>query len=154
VLTTHLAKEHAWCFFEIMKWNDFFAANRPYIFVTYFRLRLFWSVPGMILSRKCACLWLTYSCYMIILVLYPACNHTNKQMRKICPILSHCVVVLFWSTGIMGCMLFLSWESFAHALGSVESWRLQVPSINRLGKTKAACFSCKLCFIKTISILR
>ena len=66
------------------------------------------------------------------------------------PTLHRCVVIFFWSTGIMNCMLIWFTKSFAHTLNGVGG----VTSLNaidgQLWIHEAAFSACKLCFLKTL----
>ena len=75
------------------------------------------------------------------------------------PVLHHCGVIFFWSSGIMECtcMLFMDhgvyvvyiWKwSSAHALGAVSGVFHSLLLMNSFNKTEAAVFSCRLCFLK------
>jgi len=71
------------------------------------------------------------------------------------PVLHLFVVICFWSSGIMDCML-LTFENSAHALvvwcGSVV-WHLSLPRMKSFNNTQAAVFPCMLCFIKAFAFL-
>ena len=63
-------------------------------------------------------------------MLFSACLAAVKSR----PLLHHCVVILFWSSGIM------EWH---------HSWLL----MNSFNKTEAAVFSCRLCFLRAFHFI-
>ena len=58
------------------------------------------------------------------------------------PVLNHCVVIFFWSLGIMACML-LTFEERVPLMryGASVEWHLSLPLMNSFNKTEAAFFS-------------
>ena len=65
------------------------------------------------------------------------------------PELHHCVVISFWSSEIMECMLFafvLKIEFRLCARGASVVWHLLLPLMNSFNKTEIAIFHCRLCF--------
>ena len=66
------------------------------------------------------------------------------------PVLHHCVVIFFWSSGIMdcACMLF-SFENGVPLMrqGASVVQHHSILLMNSFNKTEAAVFSCKLCFL-------
>jgi len=67
------------------------------------------------------------------------------------PVLHHCVVIFFWSSGIMECtcMLF-TFENGVPLMryGASAVWHQSLPLMNSFNKTGAAVFSCRLCFLR------
>ena len=65
------------------------------------------------------------------------------------PVLHHCVVIFFWSSGIMECtcMLF-TFENGVLLMrwGASVVWDHSLLLMNSFNKTEAAVFSCRLCF--------
>ena len=66
------------------------------------------------------------------------------------PVLHHCVVTFFRSSGIIDCMFVYIWKwSSAYRLGASVVWHLSLPLMNSFIKTEAAVFSFRACFPKT-----
>ena len=77
-------------------------------------------------------------------------GHKCCSMLNCRPVLHHCVVIFFWSSGIMECtcMLF-TFENGGVLLmrqGASVVWHHSLPLMNSFNKTEAAVFSCRLCF--------
>ena len=72
------------------------------------------------------------------------------------PVLHHCVVIFFWSSGIMECtcMLF-TFENGVPLMrqGASVVWHHSLPLMNSFNKTEAAVFSCLLCFPRTFPFI-
>ena len=68
----------------------------------------------------------------------------------------HCVVIFFWSSGIMECtcMLF-TFENGVLLMrkGASVVWHYSLPLMNSFNKTEAAVFSCRLCFLRAFPII-
>jgi len=64
-----------------------------------------------------------------------------EQFRPLLPLLHHCVVVFFWSSGITDSMLF-TFENRVPLmrLGASVVWHLSFPLIDSFNKTEAAFF--------------
>ena len=64
-------------------------------------------------------------------------------------VLHHCVVIFFWSSGIIDCMFVFIWKwSSGYALGASVVWHLSFPLTNSFNKTEAAVFAFRPCFLR------
>jgi len=72
------------------------------------------------------------------------------------PVLYHCVVIFFWSSGIMEwtCMLF-TFENGVPLMrkGASVVWHQSLPLMYSFDKTEAAFFSCRLCFLRAFPFI-
>jgi len=68
-----------------------------------------------------------------------------------CPVLHHCVVIFFWSSGTMECtcMLFTFKKKKVPLMryGSSVVWHHSLLLMNSFNKTEDAVFSCRLCLL-------
>ena len=85
--------------------------------------------------------------------IYTVCQISNACVAavKSRPVLHHCVVIFFWSSGIMECtcMLF-TFENGVPLMRQGASVVLHhsLLLMNSFNKTEAAVFSCRLCFLR------
>ena len=104
------------------------------------------------IDRLPACIfnvfWLPFLQFNI--TYYSACVAAVKCR----PVLHHCVVIFFWSSGIIDCMFVYIWKwSSAHALGASVVWHHSLPLMNSFNKTEAAVFSCRLCLLRAFPFI-
>ena len=72
------------------------------------------------------------------------------------PVLHHCVVIFFWSLGIMDYILFTFKNRIPLMLGSVRfklEWHLSFPLMNCFNKIEAAIFPCRFCFLRAFPFI-
>ena len=83
-------------------------------------------------------------------MMFSACDGGCK-MR---PIPHHCVLIFFWSSGIMDGMLF-TFENRVPLMrqGASMVWHLSLPLMNSFNKTEAAVFPYRLCFLRVFSFI-
>ena len=79
------------------------------------------------------------------LTYYTACVAAVKSR----PVLHHCVVILFWSSGIMECMIY-TFQNRVPLMrqGASVVWHISLPLMNSFNKTEAAVFTFRLCFLR------
>ena len=82
---------------------------------------------------------------------------TTSNVRHAGPYeLHHCVVIFFWSSGIMECtcMLF-TFENRVPLMrqGASVVWHHSLLQMNGFNKTEAAVFSCRLCFLRAFPFI-
>jgi len=72
-------------------------------------------------------------------------------MNSFRPVLHHCVVIFFWSSGIMECTRVLfTFENGVPLMrkGASVVWHHSLLLMYSFNKTEAAVFSCRLCFMR------
>jgi len=111
--------------------------------------------PRLLFSRAGYASWglsLLLVWYYLLQLLFSACVAAVKRL----PVLHHCVVIIFWSSGIMECtcMLF-TFENGVLLMrkGASVVWHHSLPLMNSFTKTKAAVFSCRLCFLRAFPFI-
>ena len=69
-------------------------------------------------------------------------------------LIHHCVVIFFWSSGIIECMLY-TFEKRVLLMrkGASVVWLLSLPRMNSFNKTEAAIFPCRLNFLKVFPFI-
>ena len=68
------------------------------------------------------------------------------------PVLHHCAVMFFWSSGIMECVLFTFQNGVPlMRLGASVVWNLLLP-LNNINKTEAALFSIQAMLSRDFSV--
>ena len=85
--------------------------------------------------------------YYLLQLVFSAC----VAVVNIRPVLHHCVVIFFWSSGIMECTCILfTFENGVPLMrqGASVVWHNSILLMNSFNKTKAAVFSCRLCFLR------
>ena len=87
-----------------------------------------------------ACIWLGDPIFFSLLY-----SSDVKHLKH------HCVVIFFWSSGIIDCMFVYIWKwSSAHALGASVVLHLSLPLINSFNKTEVPVFSFRPCLRATL----
>ena len=80
----------------------------------------------------------------------------NLAILQIVTVLHNCVVIFFWSSGIMECtcMLF-TFENGVPLLryGASVVWHHSLLLMNCFNKTEAAVYSCRLCFLRAFPFI-
>jgi len=96
--------------------------------------------------------WTCTTCYYLLQLVFSACAAAVKGR----PVLHHCVVIFFWSSGSMECtcMLF-TFENGVLLMryGASLVWHHSLLLMNSFNKTEAAVFSCRLCFLRTFPFI-
>jgi len=80
----------------------------------------------------------------------------KKVNLKSRPVLHHCVVIFFWSSGIMDCTcMLLTFENGVLLMryGASVVWHHSLLLMNSFNKTEAAVFSCRLCFLRAFPFI-
>jgi len=87
---------------------------------------------------------------------YITLSVSSRNYNSISPSNHHCVVIFFWSSGIMECtrMLF-TFENGVPLMrkGASVVWHHSLLVMNSFNKTEAAVFSCRLCFLRAFPLI-